>query len=278
MRFSLSLFLMLLAAPAIAAEIPIHVQYVKSGLETAEQAEVLGREEVESDNPCVSKMRRELGQFAASPEMTGAVNSVIKPGDKLERFEPHLVLRYLNESMEMRFEVRKPAVKEEGRIVSKEQVLARKGVLLTARAGTWKERMDNGHCTVTEKNFNALLDAIKEAERLKACVARKVELLAATQKVSRYINEYMPVNWIEEARRKLAEQRYDITGILRRDQTVYSAGNDTFRECDKGLKLLEEEAAASVRVLNEVKAAKRGTDMPVQALEALERKLTNSAQ
>jgi hypothetical protein len=266
------------AAGARAAEIPIHVQYVRAGTENPEAAELLGKAEIENGNPCVSKMRKELAVFARSQEMSQAVATVVGPAAKIEKVEPHLVLRYLNESMELRFEIRRPAVKEEGRVVVPERVLSRKGVLLTTRPGSWKERMDNDQCRITEKMFIALTDTIRESERLKACKARKVELLDASQKVSNYIHNYMPVNWIDEARRKLAEQRYEVTGVLRADSAVYREGNETYRECAKGLKLLEDEAAASVRVLNEVKAAKRGTELPVKALEDLERKLTNSAQ
>lgn len=278
MRHPVVTLALLFSAKALAAEIPIHVQYLRLGNEQPEAAAQLGEAEVENGNPCVSKMRRELATFAKSDAMKKAVDSVIKPEDKLERIEPHLVLRYLNESMELRFELRRAPLKEEGQIVVPEKVVGRKGIVLSTRPGTWKERMDNDQCKVTDRMFIALVDSIQEAERLKACKERKVELLEASQKISNYIHNYMPVNWIDEARRKLAEQRYDVTGVLRSDTSVYREGNETYRECAKGLKLLEDEAAASVRVLNEVKAAKRGTDLPVKELEALERKLSTSAQ
>ena len=274
MRHPVVILALLFSAEALAAEIPIHVQYLRSGKEQPEAAAQLGEAEVENGNPCVLKMRRELAAFARSDAMKKAVDSVIKPEDKLERIEPHLVLRYLNESMELR----RAPLKEEGQIVVPEKVVGRKGIVLSTRPGTWKERMDNDQCKVTDRMFITLVDTIQEAERLKACKERKVELLEASQKISNYIHNYMPVNWIDEARRKLAEQRYDVTGVLRSDASVYREGNETYRDCAKGLKLLEDEAAASVRVLNEVKAAKRGTDLPVRELEALERKLSNSAQ
>lgn len=278
MRHPVLILSLLISAAASAAEIPIHVQYFRSGKETPKAADELGAAEVENGNPCISKMRRELGAFAKSEEMTQAVNAVIKPEDKLERIEPHLVLRYLNEAMELRFELRRAAQKEDGIVVVPEKTVGRKGILLSTRPGTWKERMDNDQCKVTDKMFAALVDTIQEAERLKACKQRKIELLEASHKISNFIHNYMPVNWIDEARRKLAEQRYDVTGVLRSDATIYREGNDTYRECAKGLKLLEDEAAASVRVLNEVKAAKRGTDLPLRELENLERKLSTSAQ
>lgn len=275
-----SLFLLLLM-PVIAAhgaEIPIHVQYARTGGETFEEAEELGQKEIENGNPCVTKMKRELNELAQSDALRMAANSYISKTDEADQIGPHLVLRYLNESIELRFETRKPARIEDGKEKSPERVVLRKSVYLTKKSGSWKQRMDDAQCRVTDRSFKALLDVLKESELLQACKNRKVRLLEVSAKVSHYIHSYMPVSWIEEARKKLAEQRYDITGVLRQDNSIYREGNESYRECSKGLRLLEEEAAASVRVLNEVKAAKRSTDLPIHAIEELERTLTNSAQ
>jgi|GEM_PF-5456797 len=259
------------------SELPIRVQYAKTGRETPEQAEKLGKQETLNGNPCVSRMSRELEKFSDTEEMKDAVAAVLK-SSKDETLRPTLVLYYMNESMEVRFELRTTSVRDDMGFVSTEKAMYRKGVQISQKSGTWKERMDSGQCTVTDRNFAALITEIRDADRLESCKARKVELLDASQKVRNYIHNYMPVNWIDEARRALAQQRYDVTGVLREDASVYREGNGSFRECAKGLRLLEDEAAASVRVLNEVKATKLDVqDIPVTELEDLERRLGNSS-
>ncbi len=262
------------AAPA-APELPIYVQYAKTGRERPEQAEQLGKQESLNGNPCVSRMTRELEKFSRTEEMKEAIAAVLKANnDENKTYKPNLVLYYMNESMEVRFELRKPAVRDDYGIMGAESAVFRKGVGISQRPGTWRERMDTNQCTVTERVFRALIDEMRDADRLETCKARKKELLDASQKVRNYIHNYMPVNWIDEARRALAQQRFDVTGVLREDASIYRQGNESFRECAKGLKLLEEEAAASVRVLNEVKATKLNTeDIPVAELEDLEKRL-----
>lgn len=264
-------------AVSFSSGAPIRVQYARTGRENAEQAEKLGKQEVQNGNPCVSRMSRELEKFSETAEMKEAVAAVMK-ANKDDSLMPALVLYYMNESMEIRFELRTVAGRDEFGVMHGEKAKYRKGVLINQKSGTWKERMDSGQCTVTERNIAALISEVRDADRLEACKARKVELLDASQKVRNYIHNYMPVNWIDEARRALSQQRYDVTGVLREDASIYREGNDSFRECAKGLRLLEDEAAASVRVLNEVKATKLNVqDIPVSELEDLERRLSNSS-
>jgi hypothetical protein len=264
-------------AVAVDSRMPIRVQYARTGRETAEQAEALGKQESDNGNPCVSRMTRELEKFAETKDMKDATTAVLKANDKGRGLKPTLVLYYMNESMEIRYELRTSAARDEMGFMSTEKAVYRKGIQISQKSGTWKERMDSGQCTVTEKTFAYLITELRDADRLEACKARKMELLDASKKVRNYIHNYMPVNWIDEARRALSQQRYDVTGVLREDASIYREGNDTFRECAKGLRLLEDEAAASVRVLNEVKATKLNVqDIPVTELEDLERRLGNS--
>ena len=61
-----------------------------------------------------------------------------------------------------------------------------------------------------------------------------------------------------------------VRSLLRDDFTVYRQGNSTFRDCLRGLRLLEEDAASSVRVLNQVRESKKGTEVPHRQIEELE--------
>lgn len=268
------------ATPVAAFEIPIVVQYLKTGREDNIAAEKLGQIEVENSNPCVMKMRRDLEKWAGHKEMKDAVAIVsrsfpISPGPR-----PYLVLRYMNESMELRFEMR-GFIDNDSEISSKpnlETVKLRRGIFLSNRPATWRERMQEDRCNIKEDQFTALIDELREADRLASCLTRKKELMESAQKISNYLHNYTPVNWIEEARQRLAVQNMPVTELLREDPAVYREGNSSYRECAKGLKLLEEEASASVRVLNEVREVKKGTDVPARELEDLERRLTNTVK
>ncbi|MGZ3683821.1 MAG: hypothetical protein ACXVCI_08205, partial [Bdellovibrionota bacterium] len=188
---------------------------------------------------------------------------------------PHFVLRYMNEAMELQFEMRTPIVRNsQGKIVTPESTVYRKAIFLSEIPGTWQERIDGEKCHVTEERFIALVDELREADRLAACVMRKKEILDGSEKISNYIHNYLPVSWLEEARKKLVEKNEPANGLLRDDQTTYRSGNTTFRDCQRGLRLLEEDASSSVRVLNEVRDAKKGTDVPAQELDDLEHVLS----
>jgi len=268
------------AAKAVGLEpVPIYVQYAKTGRETPEQAEELGRQESQNLNPCVSQMIRELEKFAKTDNFQEAIQVVNRPDKNGPKLDPNLLLHYMNESMELRFELRPSS----SGVSKKKEPLSRKPVyrkiaVISSRSGTWKDRLNGGLCSIPEATLSNLLEEMLGADRLAACKARKLQLIEASQKVSNYIHNYLPLSWIDEARRKLSRQRAEEAGILRVDLSVYRQGNETFRECAKGLKLLEEEAASSVRVLNEMKATKlNNEDMPLAEIEKLEQSLGDSS-
>ena len=120
----------------------------------------------------------------------------------------------------------------------------------------------------------AALDELREADRLAACVMRKRDILEGSQKVSNYVHNYLPVTWLEEAKERLAVAGAPVGSLLRDDASIYRSGNGTFHECQRGLRLLEEDASSSVRVLNEVRDVKKGTDVPAQEIEDLEHLLS----
>jgi hypothetical protein len=261
--------------PAAKPVIPIHVQYLKTGREDPETSNKLGQEELDNSNPCVGKMRRDLLELGKRQEIHDAVDSVAKTFSLNTEVRPHLVLRYMNEAMELRFEMRSIPVKNnDGKIVAPETVMYRKAIFLSEIPGTWQERIDGEKCHVSEERFTALVDELREADRLAACVMRKKEILDGSEKISNYIHNYLPVSWLEEARKKLVEKNEPANGLLRDDQSTYRQGNTTFRDCQRGLRLLEEDASSSVRVLNEVRDAKKGTDVPSQELDDLEHVLS----
>lgn len=280
MRTPYAFIIFLLAAlPAQAAEepVPIVIQYERTGRENMEQSEALGAQEKADGNPCVTRMERELEKLAKSKEMGEAVSGLLKTHGKNKKLKPKLVLFYVNESMELRFELIEGNIRDNmGFIVKPAGAIYRKAVVLSPMPGTWRDRIKAGQCTVTESSVKALVDELREADRLDACVARKMELLEASRTVRNYIHNYMPVNWIDEARTALARKSVE-SSILREDPSAYRAGNSTYRECSRSLKLLEDEATASVHVLQEVRATKLDNqDIPVAALEELERKLKKS--
>ena len=263
------------AAPAIQ----IQVQYVKTGREKEQAAAKLGEVEMANANPCMGQMRRDLLALETRPEMQQAVDAVNHTLNFESKLKPRLVLRYMNEAMELRFEMISPAVKgRDGLVAMPESVKYRKGVYISDSGGTWQERLDGDKCHVSEEKFTALVDELREADRLAACVLRKHAILDGSQKVSNYLHNYLPVSWLEEAKRRLVLQNFPVNGILREDGTIYRTGNSTFRDCQRGLRLLEEDAASSVRVLNEVREVKKGTDVPSQEIDDLEHLLSGVAK
>ena len=107
---------------------------------------------------------------------------------------------------------------------------------------------------------------------------RKRDLLDASAKISNYLHSYVPVDWLDEARRRLVLQNTPAGDLLREDTSVYRSGNATFRECVRGLRLLEEEASSSVRVLSEVRDGHKGTDVPSKDIDELERLLSGAGK
>lgn len=288
--FLLSLSLLLLPPSAEAAakkgastavtagEVPIYVSYVKTGTESDEVANKLGLKEVENSNPCVLKMKRDLEAYLSRPELREAVVAVRRNFED-PRPKPRLVLHYMHEAMELRFEMWSAPLKyQDGVVYDGEHLKYRKAVYVTDQPASWQERLDGDQCHVSEGKFVALIDELREADRLELCKQRKLDLLNTSGKVTNYIHNYLPVAWLDEARRRLILQNAPVGDLLRSDPTVYRSGNTTFRECQRGLKLLEEEAASSVRVLNEVRDERKGTDVPEQEIDNLEHLLSGIAK
>jgi hypothetical protein len=257
---------------------PIYVSYLKTGRETEDEALRLGATEVENSNPCVLKMRRDVQALEKRKEMAEAI-AAVSSGFEQPKPKPRLVLRYIHESMELRFELWSTQVRNsDGSDGPEPQKKYEKGVYVTNRPGSWQERLDGEACHVSEATFMGLIDQLREADRLSACMRRKRDLLDSSKKVSNYVHNYLPVAWLAEARRRLVLQNAPVGDLLREDTAVYRAGNTSFKECQRGLRLLEEEAASSVRVLNEVRDTRKGTDVPEKDIEELERMLSGLAK
>jgi hypothetical protein len=206
------------------------------------------------------------------------VDTVSETFDLKDNIRPRLILRYMNEAMELRFEMFSPAFKSNvAHISEQETVKYRKGVYISDAAGTWQDRLDNDKCHLSEEKFIALVDELREADRLASCISRKQTILDGSKKVSNYLRNYLPLAWLEEAKRHLVLQNSPVNGLLREDASIYRTGNATFRDCQRGLRLLEEDAASSVRVLNEVREVKKGTDVPAREIDDLEHLLSGVA-
>ena len=159
--------------------------------------------------------------------------------------------------MELQYELRSiPERGPDGWILKPEKVVYRKGVIINSKNMDWKERMAKGKCKLTEENFTGLLDVLHEADWLQSCMRRKTELLDASKKVNNYLHSYVPPAWIEEAKGRLWKEDIQVGELMRENQAIYREGNDTSRNCLRGLDLLEREAANTVTVLNEIKTAK----------------------
>jgi hypothetical protein len=261
------------------APIQVQVQYVKTGREDEAAAAKLGDIEIANANPCIGQMRRDLIALESRKELQQAVEAISQTFSLDAQVKPRLVLRYMNEAMELRFEMISPAVKgNDGSISQPEKAKYRKGSYISDASGTWQERLDADKCHVSEAKFLALIDELREADRLAACVTRKHAILDGSQKVSNYIHNYLPVSWLEDAKRHLVLQNFPVSGLLREDASIYRGGNATFRDCQRGLRLLEEDASSSVRVLNEVRESKKGTDVPAQEIDDLEHLLSGVAK
>jgi hypothetical protein len=262
-----------------SALIQLQVQYVKTGREDEAAAAKLGEIEIANANPCIGQMRRDVLALETRKELRQAVDVITDTFTLDARVKPRLVIRYMNEAMELRFEMITPAVKgPDGSVSEPEKVKYRKGSYISDASGTWQERLDADKCHVSEEKFFVLIDELREADRLAACVMRKHAILDGSQKVSNYLHNYLPVSWLDEAKRHLVLQNSPVNGLLREDASIYRTGNSTFRDCQRGLRLLEEDASSSVRVLNEVRESKKGTDVPAQEIDDLEHLLSGVAK
>lgn len=268
----LSVVLQLLPTIAIAKArgdaLPVSIQYLRTGRENEAEAIHLGQAEVENTNPCVLGMRRELEDYAAREDMLKASHEVIKKLD-MPALKPLLTLRFMNESVDLRYDAFAPAEKNQnGKVLKEEKLVYRKSVPVSDFPGSWQERLHGGKCHIPATRVQALVDELREADRYAACAARKVSLLEGSAKISHYLHNYVPVAWIDDARARLSEKQKPVGDLLREDTTVYRQGS-TYRECAKSLKLLEEEAGNTLRVINEVRTSRKMTDVPAKEISNL---------
>lgn len=254
----LSLFAALPGHASEEAVVPVHVFYQQLGTESRDLAETKGKRELDSGNPCVLKMKKEAADWSRTPAFREVTEVVLRDFLGENKPSPHLSLHYRNDSIELHYELRSRAERSpDGWVYKPERVVYRKGVMLTTKNGSWKDRLKAGQCRITQKNTVALADELNEAEWLRSCKSRKSELLLASRKVNNYLNAYVPPAWVEEAKATLWKQDIQIGQLLRENVALYQEGNDTSRNCLKGLELLEREAANTVAVLNEIKFSKK---------------------
>lgn len=260
----ISQLLLLLSAPAGAAPgaIPAQLLYQRTGKEGPAEAELAGKREVENENSCALPLFRDLEALAADPAMRQAGEDAAK-GWLAER-EPtrHLVLLMANGSLHLRFELRED-----------QKALFRKEVRLSERPGTFRQRLARGECRVKPAQKKALIDLVAEPTRLTACKSRKIEVLEAAGVVGTFLHEYIPEKWVDDALERLSRRVADAPEVLRKDQKSYRSNNQTFQACRRGLDMLEAEAGATIRVLRDISDHKAGTELPLEALDALERLL-----
>ncbi|HEY8280026.1 MAG TPA: hypothetical protein VIH99_10400, partial [Bdellovibrionota bacterium] len=222
---------------------------------------------------------RELEPFAKKQSMKDAVKIARKDFSDAARLQPVLVLKYVHGSMEVNFELRSPAVRNAfGALIRAEDPKYRKTAAISNIPGDWKDRVDADLCHVTNDTFQALLYEIHETERLEDCLVRKRELLGPARKVAKYTDSYLPTGWIEQAKKRLERLNTPVNRMLKIDQTEYRAGSETYQECAKGLRKLEEDAADSLLILKEVKAVKQETDLPEQEMKNLEQSLSGPSK
>ena len=287
-RLALLLALLLPTLPALASTgggVGVKVQYYKVGTEPAPDAEKLGQREVDFTNPCVVAMKQEAEKWAnSSADFKDALAQVKKKFAELDPPpQPVLVLRYMNDSMEFVFEMRIPAVLDlHNKLKAPEKTVYRKWIMISGFRGSWKDRIDRHECRLGDDREAALVDQLREADRLAACMERKKELLSASQKVSNYIHHYLPEDWIRDALQKISEEdgtddKPNSKGVLREDTLIYRQGNESYKECSKGLRLLEAEATESARVLEEVRSNKEDTPLPTDDIRKLEKVLNEPA-
>lgn len=267
---------LLLAADAFAggaaSSIGTHVLYHRTGKEKPAEAEAAGKKEIADGNPCAGPLALNLEALARDPAMRKASEDAAK-GFLAER-EPgqHLLLVLSNGSMLLRYELRgeKPGAPGE------EVAVFRKELKLTEVPGTWRKRVGRGVCRLSATQKKAMVELVAEPTLLVACKARKLELFEHTSKLSNFLHEYVPDKWVEEARERLSRREQAAPELLRKDESVYRTNNLTHRSCRRGLELLEQESAATIRVLKDVAERKPDIELPLETVETLERLLDSS--
>lgn len=265
---------LVLSNEALAGAIPSHVLYLRTGKESAEEAEAAGKKEIANGNPCAGPLAKDLESLASDPAMVKASEDAakgwlaeVKPGQ-------HLLLRLSNGSMILRYELRgeKPGAPGE------EVAVFRKEVKLSERPGTWRKRVGRGDCRITEAQKKTLIELVAEPTKLLGCKTRKLELLDHVAKVSNFLHEYVPDKWVEEAKERLLRREQRVPELLRSDDAIYRTNNQNFRSCSRGLELLELESAVTLRLLRDMAQQKPELELPLDTLDALDRLLDSRTQ
>jgi hypothetical protein len=222
---------------AAASPVNIEVQYFKTGKENPEEASRLGLIEINEGNPCLLALRREIMAWTKTKTASDAIEEVKKRED-LKLSDIRLVLRASNGSLELLLESRTG--------------IYRAGVVLNSVPGSWKTRMKSGQCSFSNKQKKGFLNQLNEPTLLARCIRRKLRLIDAASPIAVAINIYVPLEKIREARVRLRERSKIFGNLLREKKEIYLTENRNLASCQKGLRLLESESAATVAVLKEI--------------------------
>lgn len=246
----LGLLLLLLPFPAVA---DVRVHYLRTGKEDAEEAVFLGRREVESGNPCVLAMKKELEKWADTTEARDALAYLRKKEPGISPQGLAWGLRFSASRMEVLVEDKFGAY--------------RKGLVVSNEPGSWKERMRRKECVLPEKKLQALAAEIHEPDRLEKCLLRKRKLIEKAEPVARLLKHDIPPAKLSTAWASLGKKGKMAQNLLREQMQPYRDDNSSLRGCELGLKRLEQDAATSVAVLREA-GTDEGQARRVDALEA----------
>lgn len=234
---TLLLSLILACSPtAFAAPPPIDVVYEKTGKENVEEGLRLGVEEVTGGNPCVLSLRKELTKWAETGEGKNLLEYARKTdtGASADGF----TLRISSSRIEL--------------LLGKAEAGRTKGIIISNEPGSWKERLARGDCSLPAKKLAAFAAEIREPDELSRCVLRKLELIDKAAPVAKILNQYVDKEKLGAARAGLAKKGKNLGNLLREDMKLYRSDNASLRSCEKGLRLLEQEAAATVVVMREI--------------------------
>ena len=217
------------------------MHYLRTGKEGLEEAAFLGRREVESGNPCVLAMKKELEKWAATKEARDALAY-------LKKKQPGLSPKGL--AWGLRFSASRIELLVEDTLGS-----FRKGLVVNNEPGSWKERMRRKECVLPPKKLAALAAEIREPELLEKCLLRKRKLIEKAEPVARLLKHDMEPSKLSTAWASLGRKGQMVQNLLREDMQPYRDDSSSLRGCERGLHRLELEASASVAVLREA-----GTD------------------
>lgn len=227
--------LLLSTLPALA---DVRVHYLRTGKEEAEEAAFLGRREVESGNPCVLAMKKELEKWAGTTEAKDALAYLKKKEPGISAAGLAWGLRFSASRMEV--------------LVEDTLGTFRKGLVVSNEPGSWKERMRRKECVLPGKKLAALAAEIREPDLLEKCVLRKRKLIEKAEPVARVLKHDVEPSRLSTAWASLGQKGKMAQNLLREDMQVYRDDNASLRGCERGLKRLELEAATSVAVLREL--------------------------